>query len=158
MTYFPPFVQHFTESCWWMVDLHLRPSGHLWAPRLPNLWRGPSIMQRAKQTSHARWLCCSLAKSTDRGFHVGCGACKQPDARMDCSVSQASGDYGGQKGRRWNLSKACVVTWLWRGAGLWLVVVFIEHLQNVTTNNYYRLTPKITVTTAHIKSSLAVAW
>jgi hypothetical protein len=42
---------------------------------------------------------------------------------------------------------------------------FIEHLQNVTTNNYDSLTelhtPKITVTTAHIRSSqssLAVAW
>jgi hypothetical protein len=45
-----------------------------------------------------------------------------------------------------------------------LVIGFLEHL-NVTTNNYDSLTelhtPKITVTTAHIKSSLsslAVAW
>jgi hypothetical protein len=49
--------------------------------------------------------------------------------------------------------------------GFGLVIGFIEHLQNVTTNNYDSLTelhaPKITVTTAHIKSShasLAVAW
>jgi hypothetical protein len=46
-----------------------------------------------------------------------------------------------------------------------LVTGFIEHLQNVITNNYDSLTelhtPKITVTTAQIKSSqssLAVAW
>jgi hypothetical protein len=45
-----------------------------------------------------------------------------------------------------------------------LVVGYTEHIQNVTTNNYDSLTelhtPKITVTTAHIKSSqssLAVA-
>jgi hypothetical protein len=41
--------------------------------------------------------------------------------------------------------------------GLGLVIRFIEHLENVTTNNYNNLTelhiPKITVTTAHIKSS-----
>jgi hypothetical protein len=49
--------------------------------------------------------------------------------------------------------------------GFGLVIGFIEHLQNVTTNNYDNLTelhtPKITVTIAHIKSSqysLAVAW
>jgi hypothetical protein len=42
---------------------------------------------------------------------------------------------------------------------------FVEHLQTVTTSNYASFTelhtPKITVTTAHIKSSqssLAVAW
>jgi hypothetical protein len=42
---------------------------------------------------------------------------------------------------------------------------FIEHLQNVATNNYDSLTelhiPRITVTAAHMKtsqSSLAVAW
>jgi hypothetical protein len=35
-----------------------------------------------------------------------------------------------------------------------MVLGFIEHLQNVITNNYTELhTPKITVTTAHIKSS-----
>jgi hypothetical protein len=38
-----------------------------------------------------------------------------------------------------------------------LVIGFIEHLQNVTINNYVSLTelntPKITVTTAHIKPS-----
>jgi hypothetical protein len=46
-----------------------------------------------------------------------------------------------------------------------LVTGFIWHLQKVTTNNYYNLTelhtPKIAVTTAHIKSSqssLGVAW
>jgi hypothetical protein len=46
-----------------------------------------------------------------------------------------------------------------------LVIRIIEHLQNVTTNNYDSLTelhtPKITVTIAHIKSSqtsLDVAW
>jgi hypothetical protein len=49
-----------------------------------------------------------------------------------------------------------------------LMIEFIEHLQNVTTNNYESLTelhiPKITVTTEHIKSSqfavslLVVAW
>jgi hypothetical protein len=46
-----------------------------------------------------------------------------------------------------------------------LVIGFIEHLQNVTTNNYDSLTElhalKFTVTTAHIKSSQfspAVAW
>jgi hypothetical protein len=41
--------------------------------------------------------------------------------------------------------------------GFGLVIRFIEHLQNVTTNNYDSLTklhtPKITVTTAYIKSS-----
>jgi hypothetical protein len=41
--------------------------------------------------------------------------------------------------------------------GFRLVIGFIEHLQNVITNNYDCLTelhtPKITVTTAHIKSS-----
>jgi hypothetical protein len=46
-----------------------------------------------------------------------------------------------------------------------LVIGYIEHLQNVTTNNYDSLiqlrTPKTAVTTAHLKysqSSLAVAW
>jgi hypothetical protein len=38
-----------------------------------------------------------------------------------------------------------------------LVIGFIEHLQNVPTNNYNSLTelhtPKITVTTVHIESS-----
>jgi hypothetical protein len=45
------------------------------------------------------------------------------------------------------------------------VIGFIEHLQNLTTNSYDNLTelhtPKITVTTANIKSyqsSLAVSW
>jgi hypothetical protein len=42
--------------------------------------------------------------------------------------------------------------------GFGLGIGFIEHLQNVTTNNYDSLTelhaPKITVTTAHIKSSV----
>jgi hypothetical protein len=49
--------------------------------------------------------------------------------------------------------------------GFGLVIEFTEHLQNVTTNNYESFTklhtPKITVTTAHIKSSessLAVVW
>jgi hypothetical protein len=41
--------------------------------------------------------------------------------------------------------------------GFGLVIGFIEHLQNVTTNNYDSLTKlrsqKIAVTTAHIKSS-----
>jgi hypothetical protein len=53
----------------------------------------------------------------------------------------------------------------WLQTGFGLVIVFIEHLQNVTTNNYDSLTeihtPKITVTTAHIKSCrslAAVAW
>jgi hypothetical protein len=48
--------------------------------------------------------------------------------------------------------------------GVW-IIGYIEHLQNVTTNNYDSLaelhTPKITVTTADTKSSqssLAVAW
>jgi hypothetical protein len=48
--------------------------------------------------------------------------------------------------------------------GFELVTGFIEHLQNVTTNNYDSLTelhtPKITVTTEHVKSfqsSVAVA-
>jgi hypothetical protein len=48
--------------------------------------------------------------------------------------------------------------------GFGLVIGFIEHLQNVTTNNYDSFTElhtqKIAVTTAHIKpsqSSLAVA-
>ena len=36
LTYFPPFAQHFTNSCWWMADLHLRPSGHLLVPRPPS--------------------------------------------------------------------------------------------------------------------------
>jgi hypothetical protein len=40
--------------------------------------------------------------------------------------------------------------------GFGLVIAYIEHLQNITTNNYDSLTelhtPKITVTTAHIKS------
>jgi hypothetical protein len=46
-----------------------------------------------------------------------------------------------------------------------MLIEFIEHLQNVTTNNYDSRTelhtPKITVTIAHKKSSqssLAVAW
>jgi hypothetical protein len=46
-----------------------------------------------------------------------------------------------------------------------LIIGFTEHLQNVPINNYDSLvelhTPKITVTTAHIKSfqsSLAVVW
>jgi hypothetical protein len=46
-----------------------------------------------------------------------------------------------------------------------LIIRFIENPQNVTTNNYDSLsalhTPKITVTTAHVKSSqssLVVAW
>jgi hypothetical protein len=49
--------------------------------------------------------------------------------------------------------------------GFELVIGFIEHIQNVTTNNCDSIpelhTPKITVTTAHIKSSqtsLVVAW
>jgi hypothetical protein len=49
--------------------------------------------------------------------------------------------------------------------GFGLVIGFIEHLQNVTTNNYDSLTelhtPEITVTTAHIKSSQSsqtVSW
>jgi hypothetical protein len=49
--------------------------------------------------------------------------------------------------------------------GVRLVNGFIEHLQNVTTNNCDSLTelqtPKITVTKAHLKSSqslLAIAW
>jgi hypothetical protein len=52
--------------------------------------------------------------------------------------------------------------------GFGLITEFIEHLQNVTTSNYDSLTllhtPKITVKTAHIKSSQfsmsspAVAW
>jgi hypothetical protein len=53
----------------------------------------------------------------------------------------------------------------WLQLGLGLVIRFIEHLKNVTTNNYDSLSelhiPKITVTTAHINSSwssLAVAW
>jgi hypothetical protein len=41
--------------------------------------------------------------------------------------------------------------------GFGLVIVFVEHLQNVTTNNGDSLTdlhiPKNTVTTAHVKSS-----
>jgi hypothetical protein len=45
--------------------------------------------------------------------------------------------------------------WLWTEFGL--VIGFTEHLQNITTNNYDSLTelhtPKITVTTAHLKSS-----
>jgi hypothetical protein len=49
--------------------------------------------------------------------------------------------------------------------GFGLVIGFIEHLQNVNTNNYDSLTelhtPNITVTTAHIKCSqswITVAW
>jgi hypothetical protein len=46
-----------------------------------------------------------------------------------------------------------VIEWLCTGFAL--VIVFIEHLKNITTNNYDSLTdvhtPKITVTTAHIK-------
>jgi hypothetical protein len=49
--------------------------------------------------------------------------------------------------------------------GVWIVIGFIGHLHNVSTNNYENLTelhtPKITVTTTHKKSSqfsLAVAW
>jgi hypothetical protein len=49
--------------------------------------------------------------------------------------------------------------------GFGLVIRFIEHLQNITTNNCDSFTelhiPKITVTAAHIKysqSSLAIAW
>jgi hypothetical protein len=49
--------------------------------------------------------------------------------------------------------------------GFGLVIGFTAHLQNVTTNDYGSLTelhtPKISVTTEHIKSSqfsLAIAW
>jgi hypothetical protein len=49
--------------------------------------------------------------------------------------------------------------------GFGLVNGFIEHLRNITTNNYESVTElqtlKITVTTAHLKSSqslLAIAW
>jgi hypothetical protein len=49
--------------------------------------------------------------------------------------------------------------------GVCIGTQFIEHLQNVAINNYDGLTqlhtPKITVTTGHMKSSqssLAVAW
>jgi hypothetical protein len=49
--------------------------------------------------------------------------------------------------------------------GFGKVIGSTEHLQNVTTNNYDSLTelhnPKITVTTAHTKSSqssLVIAW
>jgi hypothetical protein len=55
--------------------------------------------------------------------------------------------------------------WVWLYTGFELVIGFIKHLQNVTTNKYDSLTelhtPKTTVTTAHItssQSSLAVAW
>jgi hypothetical protein len=58
-----------------------------------------------------------------------------------------------------------IVTWLWLQTRFGLVTGFIEHLQKVITNNYDSLTElhtlKITVTTAHIKSSqssLAVVW
>jgi hypothetical protein len=48
-----------------------------------------------------------------------------------------------------------VYAWLYTGFGV--VIGFIGHLQNVTTNNYDSLTelhtPKITATTVHIKSS-----
>jgi hypothetical protein len=53
----------------------------------------------------------------------------------------------------------------WLQTGFWLVIGFIEHLQNVTTNNYDSPTelhtPNATLTTAYTKSShfsLAVAW
>jgi hypothetical protein len=46
--------------------------------------------------------------------------------------------------------------------GVGLVIGFIEHLQNVTTNKHDSLTElhtlKIAVTTAHVKFFLAVAW
>jgi hypothetical protein len=46
--------------------------------------------------------------------------------------------------------------------GFRFVIEFIGHLQNVSANNFENLTelhtPEITVTTEHIKSSLAVAW
>jgi hypothetical protein len=56
----------------------------------------------------------------------------------------------------WVLKASChVIDWLCMRFGL--VIGFIEHLQNVTTYNYDSLTelrtPKITVTTAHMKSS-----
>jgi hypothetical protein len=48
-----------------------------------------------------------------------------------------------------------ILEWLQTGSGL--VIEFTEYLQNITTNNYDSLTelhtPKITATTAHIKSS-----
>jgi hypothetical protein len=58
-----------------------------------------------------------------------------------------------------------IVTWVWPDTGFGFVIDFIEHLQNVTVNNYDSLTelhtPEITVITAHVKfsqSSLAVSW
>jgi hypothetical protein len=46
--------------------------------------------------------------------------------------------------------------------GFGLVIGFIKHSENIITNNYNSInelhTPKITVTTAYIKFSLAVTW
>jgi hypothetical protein len=48
-----------------------------------------------------------------------------------------------------------ILKWLYTGFGL--IIGFLEHLQNVTTNKDYVITvldiPQITVTTTHIKSS-----
>lgn len=88
MTYFPPFVHHFTESCWLMVDLHLRPSGHLLASRLSPYLVTRTIDNATRKTNIARQMTLMFAP------RFSCGACQQSDARMDCSVSQASGDNG----------------------------------------------------------------
>jgi hypothetical protein len=63
------------------------------------------------------------------------------------------------------LIKVLSYDWVWPETGFGLVISFTEHLQNVTINNYDSLTerdtPKVTVTTTHMKSSqssLAVAW
>jgi hypothetical protein len=56
----------------------------------------------------------------------------------------------------------CIVTWLSDSAGVWIGNYIYWKTVNVATNNYNNnyesRTAEITVATAHMKSSVAVAW